>query len=63
MTGHESQSVRKPFGRQVSTQVSLEQFRLLDQLAAERQLTVSAIIREAVREYLAAASRPAALAR
>ena len=51
------------FGRQVTTQLSLEQGRLLDQLASERQLSVSAIVREAVREYLAAAGRPVALAR
>ena len=47
------------FGRQVSAQVSLEQGRLLDQLAEERQLSVAAIVREAIREYLAAATRVA----
>jgi predicted transcriptional regulator len=65
VTERDSQSSRRPpgFGRQVSTQVNLEQRRLLDQLADERQLPVSALIREAIREFLAAASRPAALTR
>lgn len=60
-----SSSAGKPpvFGRQVAAQVSLEQGRLLDQLADERQLSVSAIVREAIREYLAAATHAVAVAR
>jgi predicted transcriptional regulator len=49
--------------RQVSAMITDEQGRLLDQLADERQLSVSAIVREAIRDYLAAAPNTVAAAR
>ena len=57
---------RGPFGRtpafpyQVSVMVSAEQARLLLRIADERQLSMSALLREAVRMYLATVSKPVA---
>lgn len=40
------------FGRQVAAQVSLEQGRMLDEIARARQVSISAIVRAAIRAYL-----------
>ena len=40
------------FGRQVAAQVSLEQGRMLDEIARARQVSVSAVVRAAIRAYL-----------
>jgi len=54
-------SARFPW--QVTVLLSAEQGRMIEQLADERQLTLVAIIREAMREYLANLPRRAASAR
>jgi len=40
----------------VATLVTEQQRRVLEQLVKERQLSLSAIVREAIRDYLAAAA-------
>lgn len=63
--GDESQGLEQSIrlGRQVSAMISDQQGRLLDQMADERQLSVSAIVREAIRAYLAAVPNAVAAAR
>ena len=56
---------REALRNQVNTSVTDEQLRLLDGHAAARQMSVSAVIREAIRfymAYLATAEEPMAMA-
>jgi len=51
-----------PFPCQVNVHVTYQQRERLDTLAAARQLSVSAIVREAIRAYLAGLPEALALA-
>jgi len=48
--------------RSVTAMVSEQQGRLLDQVAEQRQISLSAVVRDAIREYLSRAALPRAKA-